>query len=58
MKRKIPPTTDNDSPEPEAGISRRDGNPSNTNLQAVNVNRSSRVSRQEVNFEELPYDLA
>jgi hypothetical protein len=53
LKRKIPPATGNDNPE--GGTSRRGGNASNVNH---HIHCSSRVSRHEVNFDELPYDPA
>jgi hypothetical protein len=53
LKRKIPPANDNDNLE--GCTSRRDGNRSNTNRP---IHCSSRVSRHEVNFDELPYDPA
>jgi hypothetical protein len=53
LKRKIPPTNDNDNLE--RCTLTRDVNRSNTNRP---IHCSSRVSRHEVNFDELPYDPA
>ena len=54
MKRKLPLTDDNDE-NLDRGTSRRDGTAPNANHF---THLSSRVSRQEVNFDELPYDPA
>ena len=67
LKRKNPPT-DGQNPDggasrgdgdenPDAGTSRRDGRVVATNTNHTSL-RSSRVSRREVNFDELPYDPA
>ena len=54
LKRKLPLTDDNDE-NLDRGTSRRDGTAPNANHF---THLSSRVSRQEVNFDELPYDPA
>ena len=67
LKRKNPPT-DGQNPDggasrgdgdenPDAGTSRRDGRVVATNTNHTSL-CSSRVSRREVNFDELPYDPA
>ena len=64
MKRKSPPTSDHENPD--QGTSRRDGdeNPhghGGTRRDETPANTSPsnrRVSRREVNFDELPYDPA
>ena len=57
LKRKSPPPNDNnENNEGDISRTRRDGTASNTNHTS---HRSSRIlSRQEVNFDELPYDPA
>ena len=56
LKRKSPPPNDNnENNEGDISRTRRDGTASNTNHTS---HRSSQISRQEVNFDELPYDPA
>jgi hypothetical protein len=70
MKRKLPPDSSDENPNgntsrrlasndenPDGVTSRRDNNTSNTNANS-STHHSSRVSRHEVNFDELPYDPA
>lgn len=55
MKRKSPPPNDNENNDGNSSRTRRDITASNPNHTSY---RSSRISRQEVNFDELPYDPA
>ena len=53
MKRKSPPPNDNENNDGDISRTRRDDTASNTNHTS---HRYSRISRQEVNFDELPYE--
>jgi hypothetical protein len=55
LKRKSPPPNDNENNDGNSSRTRRDITASNPNHTSY---RSSRISRQEVNFDELPYDPA
>jgi hypothetical protein len=68
IKRKLPPDDSGENPiggtsrrlvgndeNPDGGTSRRDNNTSNTSVNR-STHHSSRFSRHEVNFDELPYD--
>lgn len=55
MKRKSPPPNDNENNDGNSSRTRRDITASNPNHTSY---RSSRISWQEVNFDELPYDPA
>jgi hypothetical protein len=58
LKRKLPPASDSNDPGADGETSRRGANASNTNLDRTASHRPLRVSRNQVNFDELPYDPA
>jgi len=57
LKRKLPPAGDNENNHGVTSRIRRDGDGTASNINCT-IQRTSRISREEVNFDELPYDPA
>ena len=57
LKRKLPPAGDNKNNHGDTSRIRRDGDGTASNINCT-IQRTSRISREEVNFDELPYDPA